>query len=59
MDRKKIVIEQVDNGFIVKVVNQGASALKELYTKPIKVFTSYQELNKYLELSFSTKEGIK
>ena len=44
----KISIERVDNGYIVRVIKQDCSPLKELYKKSVYVFKTIEELKKYL-----------
>lgn len=44
-------ITQVANGFIVRVGNYGLSDFKEPYTKETKIFTTFEDMNKFL-LSF-------
>ena len=47
-DMKKCTIEKVDNGWIVRVVEQGVSEFKTLYDNPVKVFTTFDSLIIYL-----------
>ena len=46
---KKVSIEAVKNGFIVKVLKQGISTLKEEYEIPVYVFWNYSDMIKFLE----------
>ena len=59
MGKKKLVIEQVDNGFIVKVLKTGLSPLKDPYSKPVYVFGCWDDLETYLvdELYISSPSG--
>lgn len=43
----RVTIEQVTNGFIVKVLHE--SAFKESYNKPVMVFATLKEVLAYLE----------
>lgn len=48
--RQKLSIEEVDNGYIVRVIRTGLSLLKDPYNKPVFVFESYDSLSKYLKV---------
>lgn len=49
---KKCSIELVDNGFILKVLNEGVSELKTSYDKPILVFKNLEFLFRFLRKHF-------
>ncbi len=49
---KKCSIELVDNGFILKVLNEGVSELKTSYDKPILVFKNLEVLFRFLRKHF-------
>jgi len=51
---KKFNIKEIDNGFILTWLDCGLSSLKEPYNgcKPILVFTSLEELLKYIKKEF-------
>lgn len=44
----KVSIQKVDNGYIIRVLKQDCSPLKELYYKQIYVFKTIEEVKKYL-----------
>lgn len=44
-------ITQVSNGFVVNIGDYGYSEIKEPYTKETKIFSTFEDMNKFL-LSF-------
>lgn len=46
--RQKLSIEEVDNGYIVRIIRTGLSTFKDPYEKPIRVYESYTALLNYL-----------
>lgn len=53
MTRKKIVITETDNGYIVKVVGQGKSELQTRYISPLYVFEDMAGLRDWIEKFFN------
>lgn len=48
--RQKLTIEELDNGYIVRVIKTGMSALKDPYEKPVFVFQTFDGLINYLQI---------
>lgn len=53
---KEFKVKAVDNGYILTVTVQGVNVLKELYERPVMVFTSLADLQKYISLELSKPE---
>lgn len=49
---KKITIEQVSNGYIVRVLNDGESIFKQAYDMPISVYIDVPDLISQLQWFF-------
>ena len=47
--RQKLSIEEVDNGYIVRVIKTGESIFKDPYVKPVRVYETFDALMNYLE----------
>lgn len=48
MNKAKIYIQAVDNGFIVNVKSHGLSSYQEPYEKSHKVFVSFEKMCEHL-----------
>lgn len=61
MNKAKVQVRAVDNGFIVKVLNHGLSPLKEPYDgyKGEAVFHSIEEVTEYLRVTFNVLDKVK
>lgn len=44
----KISIQVVDNGYIVKVIDEGECSLKTRYIKPVFTFHTLEEINNFI-----------
>lgn len=46
---QSLTIKKVSNGYIVRILKQDCSPLKELYEKPVLVFPDYISLVTFLD----------